>query len=57
MHNRDTELSHGFLGMTSVGLQEALDPGSQRQPGTHGGLSSTLIADWLSQSSSISPSW
>lgn len=47
MHGNDTEMPHGFLGRKSVGLQEALDPGPQRQPGTHGALSPTLMYDWL----------
>lgn len=48
MHDNDTEMSHGFLGMKSTGLQEALDLGAQSQPGIHGTFSPTLMADWLS---------
>lgn len=56
MHTNDTEIAHGFLGKKSVGLQEALVPGPQRQPRTSGALSPTprpvgslsLLAEQLS---------
>ena len=38
-------MSTGLLGRKSVGLQEALDPKPQRQPGTQGALSPTLMGD------------
>lgn len=40
-------MSTGLLGKKSVGLQEALDPRPESQPGAQGVLSPTLMGDWL----------
>lgn len=40
-------MSIGLLGRKSVGLQEALDPRPQSQPGAQGVLSPTRMGDWL----------
>lgn len=54
MHDDDTGISHGFLGKKMIGFLEVPGPRFPREPGTHGVLSPTFMADPFSLSIPIS---